>query len=92
MAFAVSFRKKSWGYAMTILSILVGVARVYVGVHYPADIAGGALVGFLSSALVNKGKTLLEPFMAWLLNIYSKVFPFLSPAKREEPVKAAHNP
>lgn len=31
---------------------LIGVTRVIVGLHYPGDVAGGALIGFLSAWLV----------------------------------------
>ena len=34
---------------MVVLAAWVGVARVYVGVHFPVDILGGAGVGFLSA-------------------------------------------
>jgi undecaprenyl-diphosphatase len=31
---------------------LIGVSRVFVGLHYPGDIAGGALIGFMAAVLV----------------------------------------
>ena len=31
---------------------MVALARVFVGLHYPGDIAGGALLGLISAALV----------------------------------------
>ncbi|MES2765356.1 MAG: phosphatase PAP2 family protein [Bacteroidota bacterium] len=38
------FFKKTWPYGVGIAA-MVAYSRVYVGVHYPADVLGGALVG-----------------------------------------------
>lgn len=40
--FMVSWR---WGTAATVLGLLLGFARVYVGVHYPGDAVAGLLLG-----------------------------------------------
>ena len=42
----------------------IGVARVYVGVHYPADIAGGVACGLLAAVLL----LALRPWVQPLLN------------------------
>lgn len=38
---------KRWGYLFYVWAALICYAQVYVGVHYPGDVAGGCLVGLL---------------------------------------------
>src|SRR3990170_3696626 len=45
---------KRWFKYFLTGAIVVGIARVFVGVHYPLDILGGALVGWLGAYLVSK--------------------------------------
>ena len=42
----------AWQAAWWILAALIAYSRIYVGVHYPADVIGGALIGALSAAVV----------------------------------------
>lgn len=44
---------KKLGAAFFAVSALMGVARIFVGVHWPADILGGALVGVVTALLAN---------------------------------------
>ena len=41
---------------LILFVVLIAFSRVYVGVHYPFDVAVGAAVGFLSGAVVLKLK------------------------------------
>ncbi len=44
---------KKLGIAFFAVSALMGIARIFAGVHWPADILGGALVGILTALIVN---------------------------------------
>lgn len=50
-----------WGVAATIGAVLIGIARVMVGVHYPSDIVGGVVVGGGCAAAVIGARRLLQP-------------------------------
>lgn len=54
LAFVVFRRDRDWGIAFLILALLVGAGRVFVGVHYPLDILGGAIVGWGAAWIVHK--------------------------------------
>lgn len=53
-------RFKKIGIAIACVAVLIGFARVFVGVHYPIDIVGGLLVGFTGAALTFIAKMLLS--------------------------------
>ncbi len=38
------YRKQAWGWFS--LASLIALSRPYIGVHYPSDIAGGAVIGW----------------------------------------------
>jgi len=52
LAVAVFIHNKSLGLFLLLLSILIGLARIYTGVHYPLDILGGAIVGIFTAIAI----------------------------------------
>lgn len=49
------FRSVRWGVLLGLVALLIGYARVFDGLHYPGDIAGGLLVGVVAVAVVTAG-------------------------------------
>ena len=52
MATLFSVKYPRYKIAFISLAALVAYSRIYVGVHYPADILGGAILGTLCAAIV----------------------------------------
>lgn len=52
IAMVVYFYNKKLGIWFFISAIIIGVARIFVGVHWPSDILAGAVIGIISGVLV----------------------------------------
>ncbi len=46
------FRNRKISAMLFLWAAVVSVSRVYLGVHYPGDVAGGALVGVISALII----------------------------------------
>ncbi|MBI2097121.1 MAG: phosphatase PAP2 family protein [Candidatus Sungbacteria bacterium] len=56
------YHRKS-AYVLALAALLIGVARVMAGVHWPSDILGGAVVGIVFGAAI---ELLLRKFFLYL--------------------------
>ena len=54
LALSIFLLNKKWGWFFVAGVILMGLARIFVGVHWPSDILGGILIALLSYFLVKK--------------------------------------
>ncbi len=54
LAFSIYFFHKRAGYVFMLLAVLIGLARIMAGVHFPVDILGGFILGALIAYLVKK--------------------------------------
>jgi undecaprenyl-diphosphatase len=52
LAVILYFSHKKTGYIFMLFALIIGLARIIAGVHFPVDILGGFIVGFLTSHIV----------------------------------------
>ncbi|EEL50670.1 MULTISPECIES: undecaprenyl-diphosphatase [Bacillus cereus group] len=75
LAFAVAtsilLRERLIGSIMWVLAVLTGFSRIWVGHHYPFDIIWSAVIGSLTSIVIDKNTYAFQSFITWIINIYS---------------------
>lgn len=58
LAFPYFFYKSKYSPIFLFLMLWVGVSRIFVGVHYPLDVVGGFVEGYLATGIAWKLKNL----------------------------------
>ena len=60
---------------LALLGLPMAWARVYLGVHWPLDMAGAALSGAVAALVMHGARgRLLQPVMPLLSRLYRKLF------------------
>ncbi len=52
VAMAIYLRKRSWGIVALLAAALLAVGRVAIGVHFPSDVAAGAVLGCVAALVL----------------------------------------
>lgn len=82
-AFAIAFsvllvggrRRMALGLLFLTAAFAVGITRVFVGLHYPGDVAGGAVVGLISALAVwSVGRRRWTPIVGFLSRLTDPLF------------------
>lgn len=73
IAFSVLLVKRGTGLFLLVLAFVTGFSRVYVGVHYPADIAGSVVLSAVAAIAVHLLRVRLDAIPERLIRIYGKV-------------------
>jgi undecaprenyl-diphosphatase len=74
IATGIWLKNHRFGYFVYFLALLMPLARVYAGVHYPLDVVGGAAIGILVAYLVARFlMPLMEPFFKLFFRFVRKL-------------------
>ena len=74
LATAVFLGNRKTGVIALVIASLYGFSRVYVGIHYPLDVLGGAVIGILISYGVWRLLPCLEPLPSWLVRLGRRLY------------------
>ncbi|TCM99398.1 undecaprenyl-diphosphatase [Paenibacillus sp. BK033] len=80
-AFVILLMKRQTGVLMLVFAVLTGISRIYVGVHYPADILGAVVLSFLIALTVFALRKQIDPISRLFISLYNqilRVIPVLS--------------
>ncbi|UNL83744.1 undecaprenyl-diphosphatase [Priestia koreensis] len=73
IAFILWLRHRRIGTVAIIFAALVGLSRVWVGVHYPFDVLGSIIVSIILAIVVMKSSKLLDPIIRKIVFIYERI-------------------
>jgi undecaprenyl-diphosphatase len=84
-AFCISFNlfNRKTGLLWVIAAFLVGFSRIWVGVHYPADVIAGAVISIIAALFVYRAVP-KNRFIGNMLRIYEKGENLVLPTKSKE--------
>ena len=64
---------RKWGLWLLVLALVTGFGRVFLGIHYPLDIIGGAAIGVFTGFFALGVGWVINPLMDYILFLLRKV-------------------
>lgn len=83
ISFAIYWMRRRFGSYMLGLAAFTALSRVFIGVHFPADILAGAVIGFLTSLIIYKSRHRLEPFIQFPIGLYDRILSKIRPGNKK---------
>jgi undecaprenyl-diphosphatase len=74
MAVPIIIKIRSYGSILLAIAVLSSFGRIYIGIHYPLDVLGGAVVGTAGALLAYGVSRLIAPLMDFLMNLLRKFY------------------
>ncbi len=69
----VFLKNKKAGTFLLALAIISSFGRIYIGVHYPLDVAAGAAIGITAGFLALGASRLIKPLIDYILMLLQRI-------------------
>lgn len=80
IAFAILAFDPVIGALFVVIALIIAVGRLFIGAHYPSDVAAGLLIGLIAAGVVVR---LLPRFVSWVVSYVERLSdPLLRPLWR----------
>lgn len=73
IAIPIFMKNKGWGAVLLVIATLASFGRVYMGIHYPFDILGGAGVGALGALMAMGTAWLITPLINLIMKFLQRI-------------------
>ena len=74
IAVPVIIKIRSFGSVLLVIAAFSSFGRIFIGVHYPLDVLGGAIIGAMGAALAYLISWLIAPFMNFVIDLLRKMY------------------